>query len=137
VSETACILAEAWKDPDWGTLIWLTMMGGNRRGELCGIRWRHVDLDREVIHIQRAIGQYGSETWEGDTKSESDRRAGRRHPLRSEMGRLPLLNSVARSDRWRDRRSQSSSGWRSVLVAASPSAAALRGVTSGRRFNRR
>jgi integrase len=39
VSETACILAEAWKDPDWGTLIWLTMMGGNRRGELCGIRW--------------------------------------------------------------------------------------------------
>jgi integrase/DNA-binding transcriptional regulator YhcF (GntR family) len=74
VSETARILTEAWKDPDWGTLIWLTMMGGNRRGELCGIRWRHVDPDREVIHIQRAIGQYGGETWEGDTKSESDRR---------------------------------------------------------------
>ncbi|TCN36870.1 site-specific recombinase XerD [Kribbella orskensis] len=74
VSETARILTEAWKDPDWGTLIWLTMMGGNRRGELCGIRWRHVDLEREVIHVQRAIGQYGGETWESDTKSESDRR---------------------------------------------------------------
>jgi integrase len=74
VSETARILAEAWKDPDWGTLVWLTMMGGNRRGELCAIRWRHVDLEREVIHVQRAIGQYAGETWESDTKSESDRR---------------------------------------------------------------
>ena len=31
-------------DPDWGTLIWLTMTTGARRGELCGLRWSHVDL---------------------------------------------------------------------------------------------
>ena len=72
--DAAAIVNEAWKDPDWGALIWLTMVAGNRRGELCGIRWRHVDLNRGVIHVQRAIGQYGKETWEKDTKNEDDRR---------------------------------------------------------------
>jgi integrase len=33
-----------------------------------------VDLARGVIHVQRAIGQYGKETWEKDTKNEDDRR---------------------------------------------------------------
>ncbi|WP_202872846.1 tyrosine-type recombinase/integrase [Kribbella capetownensis] len=74
VEDAAAIVNEAWKDPDWGALIWLTMVAGNRRGELCGIRWRHVDLNRGVIHVQRAIGQYGKETWEKDTKNEDDRR---------------------------------------------------------------
>jgi DNA-binding transcriptional regulator YhcF (GntR family) len=74
VDEAASIVAEAWKDPDWGTLIWLTMVTGNRRGELCGTRWRHVDLAKGVLHVQRAIGQYGKETWEKDTKNEGDRR---------------------------------------------------------------
>jgi hypothetical protein len=36
VDEAASIVTEAWKDSDWGTLIWLTMVTGNRRGELCG-----------------------------------------------------------------------------------------------------
>jgi integrase/DNA-binding transcriptional regulator YhcF (GntR family) len=74
VQDAAAIVNEAWKDPDWGVLIWLTMVAGNRRGELCGIRWNHVDLERGVIHVQRAIGQYGKETWEKDTKNEDDRR---------------------------------------------------------------
>lgn len=74
VDEAARIVTEAWKDPDWGTLIWLTMMTGNRRGELCGTRWRHVNLADGVLHIQRAIGQYGGETWEKGTKDEEDRR---------------------------------------------------------------
>lgn len=72
--EAARIATEAWKDPDWGTLIWLTMVTGNRRGELCGTRWRHVDLSKGVIHVQRAIGQYGKMTWEKGTKNEGDRR---------------------------------------------------------------
>ncbi|WP_460660872.1 tyrosine-type recombinase/integrase [Kribbella swartbergensis] len=72
--EAARIIAEAWKDPDWGTLLWLTMVTGNRRGELCGIRWRHVDLANGVLHVQRSIGQYGKTTWEKDTKNEGDRR---------------------------------------------------------------
>jgi integrase len=36
--EAAQIIEEAWKDPDWGTLVWLTMVTGQRRGELCAIR---------------------------------------------------------------------------------------------------
>jgi integrase len=74
VDEAASIVAEAWKDPDWGTLIWLTMVTGNRRGELCGTRRRHVDLANGVLHVRRAIGQYGKATWEKDTKNEGDRR---------------------------------------------------------------
>ena len=74
VDEAASIVNEAWKDPDWGALIWLTMVAGNRRGELCGVRWRHVDLERGVVHVQKAIGQYGGRTWEKDTKNEDDRR---------------------------------------------------------------
>ncbi len=73
-AEAARIVTEAWKDPNWGALIWLTMVAGNRRGELCGIRWRHLDLSKGVLHIERAIGQYGALTWEKDTKNEADRR---------------------------------------------------------------
>jgi integrase len=31
-------------DDDWGTLVWLVMTTGIRRGEVCALRWRHVDL---------------------------------------------------------------------------------------------
>jgi hypothetical protein len=31
------ILNEAWQDPDWAMLVWLTMVTGFRRGELCAI----------------------------------------------------------------------------------------------------
>jgi integrase len=55
-------------------LISLTMVAGNRRGELCGIRWRHLDLSKGVLHVERAIGQHGALTWEKDTKNEADRR---------------------------------------------------------------
>jgi integrase len=32
-ADAARIVTEAWTDPDWGTLIWLTMVAGNRRGD--------------------------------------------------------------------------------------------------------
>lgn len=73
-AEAAQILAEAWKDPDWGTLIWLTMVTGARRGELCGIRWRHLSLDTGVLQVERSIGQRGGRTWEKDTKAHQQRR---------------------------------------------------------------
>lgn len=73
-AEAAQILAEAWKDPDWGMLIWLTMVTGARRGELCGIRWRHLDLDAGVLEVERSIGQRGGRTWEKDTKAHQQRR---------------------------------------------------------------
>ncbi|WP_245585709.1 tyrosine-type recombinase/integrase [Pseudonocardia asaccharolytica] len=72
--EAAQILAEAWKDPDWGLLVWVAMVTGLRRGELCGIRWRHVDLTGGVLALERSIGQRSAETWEKDTKTHQHRR---------------------------------------------------------------
>jgi integrase len=72
--QAARIINEAFKDPDWGALVWLTMVTGHRRSELCGIRWRHLDLDNAVLHLEKAIGQRGSKTWEKDTKTHQDRR---------------------------------------------------------------
>ncbi|MCU1628091.1 MAG: integrase family protein, partial [Pseudonocardia sp.] len=72
--EAARILAEAWKDPDWGLLVWVAMVTGLRRGELCGIRWRHVDLNTGVLALERSIGQRSGQTWEKDTKTHQQRR---------------------------------------------------------------
>lgn len=44
-TEAVAILEEAWRDPEWGLLIWLTMVTGCRRGELCALRWSDVDVD--------------------------------------------------------------------------------------------
>lgn len=72
--EAARLVAEAWRrDPDWGMFVWLTMVTGARRGEVCGLRWQHVDLERGVITIRRAIAQVGGETEEKDTKTHQRR----------------------------------------------------------------
>jgi integrase len=73
-AEAAQILAEAWKDPDWGLLVWLTMVTGLRRGELCGLRWTHVDLASGTVTLERSIGQRSRATWEKDTKTHQHRR---------------------------------------------------------------
>jgi len=66
--EAARILTEAWADPDWGTLVWLAIVTGVRRGELCALRWIDVDLSTGVISVSRSIGQRNRDTWEKDTK---------------------------------------------------------------------
>ena len=73
--EAAAIVNRAWRnDADWGTQVWLTMVTGSRRGETCAIRWRHLDLDNRVLHMQKAIAQDGRDIWETDTKTHQDRR---------------------------------------------------------------
>jgi integrase len=72
--EAALIVEEAWQDPDWGMLVWLTMTTGARRGELCGLRWSHVDLTNGVLTIRRAIAQHGTDRFEKDTKTHQQRR---------------------------------------------------------------
>jgi integrase len=61
-------------DQDWGTLVWLAMVTGMRRGELCGLRWRDVDLEAGVLALSRSIGQRNSAVWEKDTKTHQHRR---------------------------------------------------------------
>lgn len=72
--EAARILAEAWKDPEWGLLVWLVMVTGLRRGELCSIRWSDLDLERGSLMLARSISQRGRNRWEKDTKSHQHRR---------------------------------------------------------------
>ncbi|HEV2784113.1 MAG TPA: hypothetical protein VGX25_32400 [Actinophytocola sp.] len=67
-AEAARILNAAWADPDLGLLVWLAMITGARRGELCALRWRHLEPTRQVLVIEAAIAQDGAETWEKDTK---------------------------------------------------------------------
>jgi integrase len=67
-AEAARILAAAWADPDLGVLVWLAMVTGARRGELCALRWRHVEPTRHVLVIEASIAQDGAEAWEKDTK---------------------------------------------------------------------
>ena len=61
-------------DDDWGTLVWLVMTTGIRRGEVCALRWSRVDFDEGVIEIRssyllrRGVGK------EKDTKTHQMRR---------------------------------------------------------------
>ncbi|MFC4002546.1 tyrosine-type recombinase/integrase [Prauserella oleivorans] len=72
--QAAVIANEAWKDLDWGMLVWLAMVTGMRRGELCALRWDRVDFTAGVLSIRTSIAQSGRRTWEKDTKSHQQRR---------------------------------------------------------------
>jgi integrase len=73
-AEAALLLTEAWKDPDWGVLVWFAMTTGARRGEICGLRWSQLDLDSGVAVFQASIGQIAGQRWEKDTKTHQHRR---------------------------------------------------------------
>src|SRR5690606_40227961 len=70
-AEAARLVEEAFRmDDDWGTLVWLAMTTGMRRGELVGLRFSRIDLDTEVIDLRRSwVG--GKEK---DTKTHQNRR---------------------------------------------------------------
>ncbi|MGI8528508.1 MAG: hypothetical protein ACR2KO_03430, partial [Geodermatophilaceae bacterium] len=67
--EAARMLNASWSDPDWGTFVWLAMLTGARRGELCALRWQHVDLDRQLLVLRRSIAQDEEGLREKDTKT--------------------------------------------------------------------
>jgi integrase len=37
---------------DWGTLVWLVMTTGIRRGEVCALKWSRVDLEQGIIEVR-------------------------------------------------------------------------------------
>jgi integrase len=75
-AEAADLLNDAWTDPEWGLLLWLTMITGCRRGELCSLRWRHLDVDRSTLWVSRSTSQPRSGLHEKDTKTGGERRIG-------------------------------------------------------------
>lgn len=61
--QAARIVTEAWRDPDWGMLVWLALVTGARRGELCALTWeketkayqqRRVTLDDQTLALLQA-----------------------------------------------------------------------------------
>jgi DNA-binding transcriptional regulator YhcF (GntR family)/site-specific recombinase XerD len=95
-SEAARIINEAWAaDRDWGALVWLTMVTGIRRGELCALRWRHVDMDTGVLAVRQSIWQRGKQVGEKDTKDHQKRRVA--------LDTETLAVLVEHRRRWEDR----------------------------------
>jgi integrase len=75
VAEAARIVNEAWRDPDWGALVWVAITTGARRGELCALQWDSVDLDRGVLTFRRSVAKDGKGGWYlKDTKTHQQRR---------------------------------------------------------------
>ncbi|MBN9113185.1 MAG: tyrosine-type recombinase/integrase [Pseudonocardia sp.] len=74
--QAALILNEAWRDPDWGALLWVAMTTGARRGELCAVRWSSVDLEagRETLWLRRAIRKEDGMLVEAELKTHQQRR---------------------------------------------------------------
>jgi integrase len=75
--DAARIINAAWRDQDWGTLVWVATTSGARRGELCAIRRSSINLDpgRESIWLRTSIRRDGAGGWtEGDLKTHQQRR---------------------------------------------------------------
>lgn len=69
------LLSVAWEeDPDFGTLLWVAIISGVRRGELCGLRWPCVRLAEGDLLVARNYVQPGSALVEKDTKTHQARR---------------------------------------------------------------
>jgi integrase len=61
-------------DPDFAVLLWLAATTGARRGELCALRWSHVDLEAGGLLIVRNLIVRGGQLLEKDTKTHAARR---------------------------------------------------------------
>lgn len=72
--EAARLLAEAWKDEDWGAFVWTAMTTGARRGELCAVQRGEVDLDAAVMVIRTGLKRIDGELVRRDTKTHQQRR---------------------------------------------------------------
>ncbi len=61
------------RNPILAALIMLAALTGARRGELCGLRWRDVDLDAGTVRIARSILDLPGRVEEKATKSHQER----------------------------------------------------------------
>ncbi|NLH91204.1 MAG: site-specific integrase, partial [Atopobium sp.] len=52
----------------------MAMLTGMREGEICGLRWRDVDLDKGVIYVRSVIGRGDGKSYEKEPKTTSGRR---------------------------------------------------------------
>jgi integrase len=69
------VLNDAWKRSfDWAVYLWLAMVTGCRRGELCGLLWCDVDFDSRVLSVAFSEQQLRGRRRRKDTKTRQKRR---------------------------------------------------------------
>ncbi|MDP9221877.1 MAG: site-specific integrase, partial [Actinomycetota bacterium] len=73
-AEAVKLLNESWADPEWGLLLWLTMVTGSRRGEVSALRWTHIDFEREHVWVHRSNAQTKGGVREKETKTGQRRK---------------------------------------------------------------
>jgi integrase len=56
-----------------GLYLWLVVVTGVRRGELCGLQIRDIDLDRALVHVAFNYVVRGGQRVRKDTKTHQDR----------------------------------------------------------------
>jgi integrase len=79
-AETARLIDEAFSmDPDWGTLVWLVMTTGIRRGEACALRFSNLFIDADddgMVKIRRNYVRRAGLDVLKDPKTHQIRRVG-------------------------------------------------------------
>ena len=72
--EQAAKLLQAARDDELEALFVLAVTTGMRLGELCGLRWRSVDLDRRALSVERSLTVHGQGATLTEPKSSASRR---------------------------------------------------------------
>jgi len=72
--EAVRLLAEAWKDPDWGAFVWTAMTTGARRGELCALKREDLDLDAHLLRVRAGLAYVDGGVERRGTKTHQQRR---------------------------------------------------------------
>lgn len=91
------------KDEEWGTLVWLVMTTGMRRGEVCALRWSDIDLDEGMIEVRRSYIQRNGLSQIKGTKTHQMRR------IALDTETVTLLRE--HKQRWQDRFENASRAW--------------------------
>lgn len=73
VEQTRAFLTSV-EDSPWRHAWWLVLGCGLRRGEVLGLRWEDVDLEKGTVAIRRARTQVGRDVVEGPPKTRQSRR---------------------------------------------------------------
>ncbi len=72
--DVAKVIAEAReRNAALGLYLWLVVVTGVRRGELCGLQIRDIDLDRGLLHVAFNYVVRGGQRVRKDTKTHQDR----------------------------------------------------------------